>query len=272
MSASTLSLRRDPIRLLLSRATWSGAWYLFAYLFVGSGLFAIAAVSVTAGAGFAITLLGIPLLIAAASVLRWCSAVERARLRPFFGQVEGAYRPDDGQRPLARLSTRWHDGATWRDVAYLLGLYVPLFVLDTVVFAIWLTLLAGITLPAWYWAPWQSIHGTRYHGYQLGYFPNGPHGHPSWGLYVDTLPKAFAVAAASLILFLLFNYVLVATARLHANTARNLLGAQQDPLGEAKEVLRNPGPLRQFVKDGPAVLPNAPDSPPKGPSFPAGRV
>jgi hypothetical protein len=48
--------------------------------------------------------------------------------------------------------------------------------------------LAGVTLPIWYWAPWQTIHGVRYHGYQLGYFPNGPHGHPGYGLYIDTLP------------------------------------------------------------------------------------
>ena len=61
-----------------------------------------------------------------------------------------------------------------------------------------LTFLAGITLPAWYWAPWQSVHGTRFHGYQLGYFPNGPHGHPGYGLYIDTLPKALLAAAVSL--------------------------------------------------------------------------
>ena len=67
------------------------------------------------------------------------------------------------------------------------------------------------------------------HGVQLGYFPNGPHGHPSWGLYVDTLPKALLVAAVCLILFLLFNYVLVATARAHAAVARALLGARGRP-------------------------------------------
>jgi hypothetical protein len=77
----------------------------------------------------------------------------------------------------------------------------------------------------------------------LGYFPNGPHGHGAWGLYVDTLPKAITVAAACLVLFLLFNYVVIAAARLHAAIARALLRAPEDPLRAAREVLLRPGPL-----------------------------
>jgi hypothetical protein len=139
----------------------------------------------------------------------------------------------------------------WRDLAYLLALFIPLLALDAAVLVIWLTILAGVTLPAWYQYPRQTFgpgvnggSGTSAHGVQLGYFPHGPHGHPGWGLYVDTLPKALLVAAVCLVLFLLFNYVLVAAARLHAATARALLGAPEDPLKEAKEVLRRPGPLQ----------------------------
>jgi hypothetical protein len=133
-------------------------------------------------------------------------------------------------------------------------MYIPLAVLDAVVFAVWLTFLAGITLPVWYWAPWQSIHGVRYHGYQLGYFPNGPHGPGGWGLYVGSLPKALLVAAVCLVAFLLFNYVLVATARAHAFVARSLLSEPVDPLKEAKEVLREPGPLSAVEAAGRPAL------------------
>jgi hypothetical protein len=42
---SQLSLRRDPVRLLLSRGLWRSAWYLLGYLAVGWALFAIAAVA-----------------------------------------------------------------------------------------------------------------------------------------------------------------------------------------------------------------------------------
>lgn len=248
---NALSMRRDPIRLLLSRAPWFSARYLFIYLFTGTFVFSVALSAVLTGAALAITLAGIPVLVAAAAVVRWCAGIERARLRPLFGDlfgdVGGTYRETAGQRVLAQLRTRWHDPATWHDVAYLIGMYVPLVALDIAVLTVWLTLLAGITLPIWYWAPWESVHGVRYHGYQLGYFPNGPHGHGAWGLYVDTLPRALLTAVVCLAGFLLFNYVLVATARAHTAVARNLLGKARDPLLEAKEVLRRPGPLTDLI-------------------------
>ena len=221
MSAvSKLSLRRDPVRLLLSRGLWRSAWYLLRYLAVSGVLFTIALSTAVGGAGLSITLAGLPVLVAAAAAIRWCADVERARLR-----------------------ARWRDPATWRDIAYLVGMFVPLLALDAIVLAVWWAFLAGITLPIWYWAPWQTIHGVRYHGYDLGYHPNGPHGPGGWGLYVDTLPKAFAVAAVCLVLFLIFNYVVVATARAHVAVARGLLGPAEDPLRQAREILNRPGPL-----------------------------
>jgi len=241
--STVLSLRRDPVRLLLSRGLWAGAWYLLAYQVIGGVLFAIALSVALTGAGLCITLAGIPLLIAAAAAIRWCADVERARLLPFCGDVGSHYRQQATSGMMSRVRVLWRDPAIWRDIAYLLGMFVPLLALDLIVLTVWLVLLAGITLPVWYWAPWQTIHGVRFHGEQLGYFPNGPHGHPAYGLYIDTLPKALLAAAAFAIAFLLFNYVLVATARAHVAVARNLLGAPQDPLSAAREVLGRPGPL-----------------------------
>jgi hypothetical protein len=246
---SKLSLRPGPIRLVLSRGPWAAAWYLLGYLAVGWALFAIALSTAVAGGGLSITLAGLPVLVAAAATIRWCADVERARLRPMAGgPVTGIYRPVAGSGVMAQLRTRWRDPATWRDIAYLVGLFVPLLTLDTIVLAVWLVFLAGITLPIWYWAPWQTIHGVRYHGYDLGYHPNGPHGPGGWGLYVDTLPKALAVAGVCLILFLIFNYILVLTARAHAAVARGLLSAAEDPLRQAKEVLGRPGPLSSNLR------------------------
>jgi len=243
-AVSKLSLRRDPIRLVLSRSLWTSVWYLLGYLAVGWFLFAIAVAVAVGGAGLSVTLAGLPVLVAAAATIRWCADVERARLRPMVdGPVAGRYRPVAGSGVMAQLRTRWRDPATWRDVAYVVGLFVPLLALDTIVLAVWWASLAAITLPIWYRVPWQTIHAVRYHGSQLGYFPNGPHGPGGWGLYVDTLPKALAVAGVCLILFLIFNYILVATARAHAAVARGLLGPAEDPLREAKEVLDRPGPL-----------------------------
>ncbi|MGN6681319.1 MAG: hypothetical protein ACTHKL_26435, partial [Streptosporangiaceae bacterium] len=46
-----------------------------------------------------------------------------------------------------------------------------------------------------------------------------------------------------LVLSLLFSYVVVLTARMHARVAYSLVGAPEDPLAEAKRVLDHPGPL-----------------------------
>jgi hypothetical protein len=248
MSARKVS--RNPVGLLFSPVLWASAWYLLAYLVIGWVLFAVVVTLVVGGGLLSLTLAGLPVLLAAAAVIRGCASFERARLRAMGGEpVQGAYREVTGSGFLARIRARWTDPALWRDAAYLFALMAPLLVLDFAVIVVWLVLLAGITLPAWYQYPHQTFaigvsgNSQSAHGVQLGYFPHGPHGHPSWGIYVDTLQKALLVAAACLILFLLFNYVLVAAARLHAAIARSLLRAGDDPLREAKEVLNRPGPL-----------------------------
>jgi len=247
MSARAVS--RNPVGLLFSGTLWASVWYLLAYLVIAWVLFAVAVTLVVGGGLLSLTLAGLPVLLAAAAVIRWCAGFERARLGAITEPVRGSYREDTGSGFVARLRAQWSDPALWRDAAYLFGLMIPLLVLDFAALVIWLILLAGITLPIWYWAPRETFsvgvsgHSESARGIQLGYFPHGPHGHPSWGIWVDTLPKALLVAAVCLILFLLFNYALVGTAKLHAAIARSLLRAGDDPLREAKEVLGRPGPL-----------------------------
>jgi hypothetical protein len=256
---SRLRLSWNPVGLLLSPAPWAAFWYLFAYLFIGTVLFAVVLTATTTAAVLCVTLAGLPLLIAAAAVVRGCAATERARLDVVYrDRIYGRYREVTLPGLVARIRIEWTDPGRWRDIAYLLGLYAPLLALDTAVLTIWMIVLAGITLPVWYRYPHQTfsigVNGgssSSAHGVQLGYFPHGPHGHGAWGLYVDTLPKALAVAGVCLVLFLLFNYVLVATARLHAAIARALLSPAQDPLREAKDVLRRPGPLQTSIPNEP---------------------
>jgi hypothetical protein len=245
-----LRLYRNPLRLATSASTWRAVGFLAGYVFLaGWLLFAIALTATVTAAALLITLAGIPLLVAASGVLRGCASAERARLRPVLDEpICGGYRTVTHPGIMAQVRTRWRDPATWRDAAYLVGLWPVLFTLDTAVLSVWLTLAAGVTLPAWYWAP-QGAAGlgytsaTRVHGVTLGYFPHGPHGPGGWGLYVDTLPKALLAAACFLVAFLLFNYVLVLTARAHARIASAMLRAPADPLAPVKEVLTSPGPL-----------------------------
>lgn len=123
-------------------------------------------------------------------------------------------------------------------------MFVPLWALDLAVVTVWLVLLGSVTLPAWYRYPEQTFgHGGQAHGVPFGYLPNGPHGAGAVGFYVDTLPKALLAAAAALLAFLLFSYVVVITARMHARVARGLLRPPSDPLARAREVMSRPGPL-----------------------------
>jgi len=260
-----LRLYRNPLRLAVSPSLWRAAWFLAVYVFaVGWLLFAVALTATVTAAVLLITLAGIPLLVAAAAALRWCAGVERGRLRQVLtGPVRAGYRPARAGL-LAEARDRWQDPATWRDVAYLVALWAPLFVLDTIVLSVWLTFLAGVTLPAWYWAPRGNAgigytSPTTVHGVTLGYFPHGPHGPGGVGLYVDSLPTALLAAAGFLVLFLIFNYAVVATARAHASVARTLLRAPADPLAPAKEVLAGPGPLGPLHDRRPPASAHPPD-------------
>ncbi len=182
-SDTRLRLYRNPLRLVVSASPWRAACYLAGYVFVtGWVLFSVTFAATVTAAVLAITLAGIPLLVAAAGVLRGCASVERVRLRQVLCRpVGGGYRPVSRPGVVAQLKTRWRDPATWRDVAYLTGFWVPLFILDTVVLSVWLTFLAGVTLPVWYWAPRGNAgigytSETTIHGVTLGYFPHGPQG------------------------------------------------------------------------------------------------
>ena len=97
--ATRLRLYRNPLRLLFSASTWRAAGYLAVYVFItGWVLFSVALTTTVTAAAFAITLAGIPLLVAAAGVLRGCANVERARLRRMLPEpVRGSYRASAGQ-------------------------------------------------------------------------------------------------------------------------------------------------------------------------------
>lgn len=243
--AVTLSARTDPVRLLLSPALWKAVAFLGGYLLISWILLAIALTAAAVGIVFAITLAGLPVMVAASGAIRFAAGTERQRLRHVLaGPVRSGYREPAKAGVVAQARTRWQDPATWRDLAYLIGLWAPLYALDLIVLTVWIALLGLVAAPVWYQFPEQDLaFGATAHGIQLGYFPNGPHGPGGYGFYITTLPQAFLAAGCALIAFLLFNYVLVATARRHTVIARNLLRPPADPLADAKTVLAGPRPL-----------------------------
>src|SRR6202020_546868 len=116
-------------------------------------------------------------------------------------------------------------------------LFTPVAGVGLAALAVWLTLAVGVTLPLWYWAPFEHYpHGVTVRGVQLGYFPNGPSRPGAGGFYVDTLPKGMLPGGVCLVLFALFSYVLVLTARMHVSVARALLGPPQNPPARAEDL------------------------------------
>ncbi len=248
-----LTLRRNPVGLLVSVSLWRSAGYLLGYLLVGGVLFAVALTSITAVIAASITVVAVPLLIAAAYAIRGCAELERARLRLAFAEpVRGYYRPADRRGLWRQAMARWGEGSTWRDLTYVIGLWPVLFTLDTVVLSVWLAFLAGITLPLWYSHARDICVGVctaqNVPGALFGYFPHGPHGSGHHGLYAGSLPSALLAAALCAFLFLLFNYVLIAAARLQATVARAILRRSFDPLAPARAVLAGPRPLGPLVQ------------------------
>jgi hypothetical protein len=211
---------RNPVRMFCSAGPWAATAYLAGYLPVGVVFFGACLVVLIVSGLLNITWLGLPLLIGAAAVVRGAATVERHRARLVGAVIPAAYRPVPGTGVFTHLRTRWHDPATWRDCAYLLGLFPALLVLDVVGLAIWLACLAGITLPVWYWSvtkPWDSA-------------PVG-------------LPTALLTAVVAIVASLLACYLVVAAARVHRALARLTLGPYVDPLADAKRILAGPGPL-----------------------------
>jgi hypothetical protein len=112
---------------------------------------------------------------------------------------------------------------------------------------VWTSLLTGIAMPLWYRVAADVCIGScgpqHTPGVMIGSFPNGPNGPGQHGFYIHTTGSALVVAAVCAVAFVLFNYVLVGAARMHASVARAVLRRPADPLGPVLDVLAEPGPL-----------------------------
>ena len=128
----------------------------FTYLILGLPLgivtFTIAVTGLALGAGLAITLAGIPVLLATLLVMRALAAVERKRAGWLLGvSIHGGERRVSGSL-WQRTRTILSDPASWRDTLWSVVL-LPIGVAGfTVAVTLWATALGFLTSPAWYWA------------------------------------------------------------------------------------------------------------------------
>jgi signal transduction histidine kinase len=202
---------RPPLKSILDARTYSRILYLLIALPLGVAEFVFLTTAISFGFGTAITLIGIPALIASVYVWRWLAELERRLVGALLGtEIPSPYRPDPaGGRWWQRLAFRLADPATWKDLAFLL-LRLPLGILSfsatVVVFGLGLRLL----LAPVYYEPFAD-------GDWIGW------------LGVDTVGEALALVPAGALILLLGIPGLGALARLYAWLAAQLLGSNADP-------------------------------------------
>jgi Putative sensor len=147
--AGTGAIRLIPRPAAIAR----DALYLTAGLPAGVVTFSILLTGLTLAAGLAVTLLGIPVLLATLYAARLMGDAERHRAGWVLpgGAVRRTARPWSGG-PWARAKAAFTDVGAWRDAVWGL-LLLPLgsfgFVVATTA---WSTALGLLTSPLWYWS------------------------------------------------------------------------------------------------------------------------
>lgn len=195
------------------------ALYLLANFGIGLGWFIVLVTLLATGISLAITLTGIPILVA--TLYLWVAGArwERKRIASLSGQpVPAPYRPleEDGSF-FSRAYQRVTDPAVWRDLAYLISL-MPLGIVELVIVLTAISLpITFITLPTYFW-----IGG-------------GPELLGVW--HVNTFPEATFGVLVGAVLILPMLLLISGTARAHIAFGRWLLGPSQEQLEERVEVL-----------------------------------
>ena len=199
-------------RPILEARTYARILYLLLALPLGVVEFTFLVSAISFGFGTAITLIGIPVLIATMWAWRWLAELERGLFARLVGvEIPSPYRPDPvGGRWWRRVSARLADPATWKDLAFLL-LQLPLGIVSFIVTTVVLGAgIGGLFAPAYYWS-----------------LPDD-----SWifSIPVDAFWGALAVMPLGALLLLFGIPGLNALGRLYGWLATQLLGSNADPV------------------------------------------
>jgi len=186
------------------------ALYLLLSLGLGVSWFCVLVTGISLGIGMAITLIGIPILVAMLWAVRWMAQVERFLVRVLIGTDATAhYRRPERPGVWAQIMTRLGDPQTWKDLVYLL----VQFPLGIVWFVVAVTLisvsLGALFAPVYYWAVPDGIDVGLFHA--------------------DTLPEALALVPFGALLSWLTWHILDRLGRLHGAWATLLLASSPDP-------------------------------------------
>lgn len=132
----------NPRRLVFSREPWAAALFMLLSFVLGVFWFVLLVALIAGGVSMAVTLIGIPLLIAAMFIWVAAARLERRRVGALLGvEIADPYKPlPEGF--LAKLKTMATDWAVWRDLIYLAVLF-PIGIAEFVLVTI------AVSLPVW---------------------------------------------------------------------------------------------------------------------------
>jgi hypothetical protein len=181
------------------------AAYLSLGLLTSILAFAVWVTALALSVSLIVFVVGVPIVLASAFVMRWTAELDRRNAELVFGRpIRGHYRKPTVRGWLPRLRATVTDPQTWRDLAWLITHSVIGFAFGVLA----VTLIGSIgflaSLPIWYWAPPEGVE---------------------FGLWqADTLPIAIVSAFLAVPVAFMTVWVLRGLATFHASLAVELLG------------------------------------------------
>ncbi|MEY9889665.1 signal transduction histidine kinase [Catenulispora sp. MAP5-51] len=185
------------------------------------------AVVLSVGGPLVLVVVGLPLLLAGITGLRWHARLERRRILNLTGErVPAPYRePAPAGNVLQRLLGHVSDPATWRDLVHLILSSALGFGWFIAVVDVWALTLGALTLPFWYRAlphhriPLMHVDGSEY--------------------YISTLPSVLTFSAIAVVFtWFVGPTVLELATRAQTTLGRTLLGLGRPELARREAALR----------------------------------
>lgn len=188
---------------LVAKQTYRNLAYLLLTFPLGLGYFIFLVTGFSLGIGMAITLLGLPILVAMLAATWGLASFERYLANQLLdAQIPAVPFVPEGPGFGARVKTLVTSGTTWKGLLYLL-LDFPLGILAFVAGTVLFSLSLGLTFLPFYYQ-WTDVYYAPYHK-------------------VDTLLEAALFVPVGVMLFPLALLILNGLAALYRSLARTLL-------------------------------------------------